>query len=146
MAIEIKIGNRIAWVDLINMNGNILEVEVDGKKYNVDLMHTADGTFSILESGHSYNIELVPHNKPKHYTAHTLYEEFEVEIIDAEARYLLNRGGNGFASSEKKITSPMPGKVVKVLVNVGDEIKEGETAVIISAMKMESEYKALLIL
>jgi biotin carboxyl carrier protein len=36
----------------------------------------------------------------------------------------------------------MPGKVVKVLVNEGEEIKEGETAVIISAMKMESEYKA----
>lgn len=142
MAIEIKIGNRVAWVDLINLNGNLLEVVVDGKNYKVDLMHTADGTFSILESGHSYNIELVPHNKPKKYTAYTLYEEYEVEIIDAEAKYLLNRGANGFASQEKKISSPMPGKVVKVLVNEGDEMKEGETAVIISAMKMESEYKA----
>ncbi len=36
----------------------------------------------------------------------------------------------------------MPGKVVKVLVNKGDSVKEGETAIIISAMKMESEYKA----
>lgn len=142
MAIEVKIGNRIAWVDLINMDGNLLEIDVDGKKYKVDVMHTADGTFSILEGGHSYNIELVPHTQPKNYTAYTLYEEYEVEIIDAEARYLLNRGANGFASSEKKISSPMPGKVVKVLVNEGDDIKEGETAVIISAMKMESEYKA----
>jgi biotin carboxyl carrier protein len=36
----------------------------------------------------------------------------------------------------------MPGKVVKILVSEGDPIKKGETAVIISAMKMESEYKA----
>ena len=35
----------------------------------------------------------------------------------------------------------MPGKVVKVLVNVGDEVVQGQTVIIISAMKMESEYK-----
>lgn len=142
MAVEIKIGDRIAWVDLISQNGNFLEVEVDGKRYQVDLMHTSDGTFSIIESGHSYNIELVPQKHPKKYTAYTLYEEFEIEIIDAEARYLMNRGGNGVASSEKKIASPMPGKVVKILVNEGDVVKEGQTVIIISAMKMESEYKA----
>lgn len=142
MPIEIKIGERTAWVNLINLDGNLLEVVVDGKNYKVDVMHTAGGTFSIIESGHSHNIELVPHAEPKKYTAYTLYEEFDVEIIDAEARYLLNRGSNGFASSEKKIISPMPGKVVKVMVSEGDTIKEGETAVIISAMKMESEYKA----
>jgi len=35
----------------------------------------------------------------------------------------------------------MPGKVVKVFVKEGDLVTEGETAVTISAMKMESEYK-----
>ncbi len=141
MAIEIKVGDRIAWVDLRGQDGNLLEIEVDGKIMKVDVMHTADGTFSILESGHSYNIELVPRNQPKKYTAYTLYQEFEVEIIDAEARYLLDRGANAFTSTEKKISSPMPGKVVKVFVNEGDIVKEGQTAVVISAMKMESEYK-----
>jgi biotin carboxyl carrier protein len=142
MALEIKINDRTAWVNLIQQNGNLLEVEVDGKRYNVDLLHTADGTFSILEGGHSYNIELVPHNQPKKYTAHTLYNTYEVDIIDAEARYLINRGSNGVGKSEKNISSPMPGKVVKVLVNEGDIIDEGKTAIIIAAMKMESEYKA----
>jgi biotin carboxyl carrier protein len=142
MPVEIKINDRVAWVNLLNQNENFLEVEVDGKVYKVDLMHTADGTFSILEGGHSYNIELVPHKQSKKYTAYTLYNEFDVEVIDAEARYLLNRGGNGFVSNENTISSPMPGKVVKILVSEGDEIKEGENAIIISAMKMESEYKS----
>uniref|UniRef100_UPI00321635F6 biotin/lipoyl-containing protein n=1 Tax=uncultured Draconibacterium sp. TaxID=1573823 RepID=UPI00321635F6 len=142
MAIEIKVGDRVAWVNLLKQDGNILEVDVDGKIYEVDLMHTADGTFSILEGGHSYNIELVPDSSPKKYTAYTLYDTFDVEVIDAEARYLLNRNANGASSGENKITSPMPGKVVNVLVSEGDIVKEGETVVIISAMKMESEYKA----
>ncbi len=143
MAVEVKIGNRTSWVDLISNEGNFLEIDIDGKIHKVDVMHTADGTFSILSNGHSYNIELVPYpNKPKKYTAYTLYQEFEVEIIDAEARYLLNRGANIIGSSEKKISSPMPGKVVKVFATEGDEVTKGQTLVVISAMKMESEYKA----
>jgi biotin carboxyl carrier protein len=142
MAVEIKIGDRIAWVNLLKQDGNILEVDVDGKIYEVDLMHTADGTFSILENGHSYNIELVPEAKSKSYTAYTLYDTYDVEVIDAEARYLKNRNANGTTSNQNKILSPMPGKIVNVLVEVGDEVKEGDTLVIISAMKMESEYKA----
>lgn len=142
MAVEIKIGDRKAWVNLLKQDGNILEVEVDGKTYNVDLMHTADGTFSILEGGHSYDIELVPDETPKKYTAYTLYERYDVEVIDAEARYLQNRNANGTGSGDNKITSPMPGKVVKVLVEEGDVVQEGDTVIIISAMKMESEYKA----
>lgn len=141
MAVEIKIGDRIAWADLIKQDGNLLEIEVDGKRYEVDLMHTADGTFSILESGHSYDIELVP-NGPKKYTAYTLYETYDVDVIDAEARYLQNRNAGGGGSAESKISSPMPGKVVNVMVEEGDEVKEGDTVIIISAMKMESEYKA----
>ncbi|MBU2466496.1 MAG: biotin/lipoyl-binding protein, partial [Bacteroidetes bacterium] len=42
---------------------------------------------------------------------------------------------------EHIIASPMPGKVVKVLVKEGDHVKAGETVVVVSAMKMESEYK-----
>jgi biotin carboxyl carrier protein len=141
MAVEIKVGDRIAWVNLLSQDANILEVDVDGKIYKVDLMHTADGTFSILEGGHSYNIELVP-REDKKYTAYTLYQSYDLEVIDAEARYLRNRGGNGFDSNENTISSPMPGKVVNVMVKVGDKVKEGETVIIISAMKMESEYKA----
>ncbi len=143
MAIEIKIGDRLAWVNLLKQDGNMLEVEVDGKKYEVDLMHTADGTFSILEGGHSFDIELVPDPaSPKKYTAYTLYETHNVEVIDAEARYLQNRNAGGSGAADSKITSPMPGKVVNVLVTEGDPVQKGDTVIIISAMKMESEYKA----
>jgi len=142
MSFEIQINNRTAWVNLIGQEGNILKIEVDGNVYEVDLLHTSDGSFSIIEGGKSYNIELVPGNQPKKFTAHTLYNTYDITIIDAEARYLINRKLNSTGSNQKYISSPMPGKVVKILVNEGDIIKAGETAIVISAMKMESEYKA----
>ncbi len=37
----------------------------------------------------------------------------------------------------------MPGKIVKILVKEGDKVKGGDTVVVVSAMKMESEYKVV---
>src|SRR5690554_2730461 len=142
MSLEIKVNDRTSIVRMLNQKGNLLEIEVDGKVYNIDLLHTPDGTFSIIENGMSHNIELVPASQPKKYTAHTLYHTYDVEIIDAEARYLINRSVNGSSESGKTIISPMPGKVVKLLLKEGDVVQKGETVVIISAMKMESEYKS----
>lgn len=142
MSIEIKLDQRIASVEILKQFENMLEIKVDEKIYQVDLMHNDEGIFSILVNGHSYNIELVPQSKPKHYTAYTLYDSYDLEVIDAESRYLRNRSGNTQLLSENSITSPMPGKVVKIPVSVGDEVKKGDTVITISAMKMESEYKS----
>ncbi|MGQ8335555.1 acetyl-CoA carboxylase biotin carboxyl carrier protein subunit [Sunxiuqinia sp. A32] len=142
MPIEIKLNDRIAKVSVLNQNENLLEIKVDDQIYKVDLMHNDDGQFSIIENNRSHNISLVPSVKPKNYTAYTLYNSYDLEVIDSESRYIRNRGEGSVAKSDKKITAPMPGKIVKVLVDIGQEVKKGETAVIISAMKMESEYKA----
>lgn len=45
-------------------------------------------------------------------------------------------------SAEGELRTKMPGKVVKVLVKEGEEVSEGQTLVIIEAMKMENEIKA----
>lgn len=142
MSVEIKLDKRIASVKILKQFENLLEIKVDDKIYQIDLMHNDEGIFSILENGRSYNIELVPHAHPKHYTAYTLYDNYEVEIIDAESRYLRNRSGTTQLLSENTISSPMPGKVVKIPVNEGDDVKKGDTVITISAMKMESEYKS----
>jgi biotin carboxyl carrier protein len=142
MAVDIKINNRTAHVEIINQTGNLMDIKIDGKAYKIDLMHTVGGTFSIIENGHSFDIELISCLHPKKYTAYTLYNTYELEIIDAESQYLLNRGAAGLENNENTIFSPMPGKIVKILVSEGDIIKEGQTAIIISAMKMESEYKS----
>ncbi len=142
MSIEIKLDKRIASVEILKQFENLLEIKVDDKIYQVDLMHNDEGIFSILAEGRSYNIELVPHSRPKHYTAYTLYDSYDLEVIDAESRYLRNRSGVTQLASENTISSPMPGKVVKIPVSTGDEVKKGDTIITISAMKMESEYKS----
>jgi biotin carboxyl carrier protein len=60
-----------------------------------------------------------------------------------ERRLRLRAAQGGFSAEGRQlISAPMPGKVVKVLVKVGDEVKEGQGLVVIEAMKMENELKS----
>ena len=82
----------------------------------------------------------VDQTQSKNYLVNTYARSYKVEIVDAESRYLRSRRRDD-GHEESVIPSPMPGKVVKVLVEVGDKVKAGDTVIIVSAMKMESEYK-----
>jgi biotin carboxyl carrier protein len=65
-----------------------------------------------------------------------------VDVAD-ERRLRLRAGTAGFSAEGKQlIVAPMPGKVVKVLVKVGDEVKQGQGLVVVEAMKMENELKS----
>jgi len=46
------------------------------------------------------------------------------------------------AAAAARVTAPMPGRLVKVLVEVGQEVAEGQGLVVMEAMKMENELRA----
>jgi biotin carboxyl carrier protein len=136
---EIKINDRNAQVELLSRKDNNVLISIDGRKYEADIVMVENGVYSILIDNRSYNIELIKIESKK-YLVTTYSQSYDVEIIDAESKYLRNRKKDD-TLEETTISSPMPGKIVKVLVNEGDQVKAGDTVVIVSAMKMESEYK-----
>jgi len=142
MALEIKLGDRIAKVELLAKSGNQVKIMVDDNEYDLDCNQVEKGIYSILFKGRSYNVELIETDTPKKYSVNTFYHSYDAEIIDAETKYLKARTSGNLEDEQSTITSPMPGKVVKIPVELGEEVKKGETVIIISAMKMESEYKA----
>ena len=46
------------------------------------------------------------------------------------------------ASKGSKVTTPLPGTILDVFVNVGDKVKAGQTVVLLEAMKMENNIEA----
>jgi biotin carboxyl carrier protein len=137
---KIKLGNKIKEISLINKENNKVEILVDDKTYNLDIVMAENGLCSIItEDGHSYNAELKPtSNNNQNYTVSVAFNTFPVEIISP-----YQYGAKKAKSSEKqdKIFSPMPGKVVRILVKEGEIVKAGSPVIIIEAMKMQSEYK-----
>lgn len=139
-SLEIQIGDKIAKVELLGRKGSELKMKVDDRIYEPDIIMVERGVYSILLDGRSYNVELIETTGAKQYQVNTLFYTFDAEVVDAETKYLKSRRKiDGL--EDNIISSPMPGKVVKILVKPGEEVKAGETVVIVSAMKMESEYK-----
>lgn len=139
MSTEININDRNARVEVLSREGNKVTISIDGKKYDADIVMVEEGVYSILIDNRSHNIELIRTDN-KNYMVNTYAKSYNVEIVDAESKYLKSRKRDD-GDEETVISSPMPGKVVKILVKEGDHVKAGDTVVIVSAMKMESEYK-----
>jgi biotin carboxyl carrier protein len=141
MTYEIKVNDKVSKIDILNRVGNMIEISIDDRIYNIDIIEVERGVYSLLHEGTSFNVELT-RNGLKSYNVNTLYDSFDIEIIDAETKYMNSRKSGEDADADY-ISTPMPGKVVKILVKEGDIVKGGETVVVVSAMKMESEYKVV---
>jgi biotin carboxyl carrier protein len=68
-------------------------------------------------------------------------EQFAVTAIDERRKNLRTAAGSA-ASSDGSLRSPMPGKVVKLLVAKGATVTRGQGLVVVEAMKMENELGA----
>jgi biotin carboxyl carrier protein len=142
MQLELNVNGRNAIVKELKRKGNLVTISVDDVIYDIDIDKVSGEEYSILCNGKSHNIEVIRTDDPKVYHVHTFHFGFDVSVNDAESRYQLKRKKKEGESNTDIIKSPMPGKVVKVFVKKGDLVEAGQTVVILSAMKMESEYKS----
>ena len=137
---EIHIGDRVADVSLVNKEGNKVQLTIDGKPYEVDIVMAENGSCSILHDGNSYNAELIQKEGRKSYDVNIFYRSYHIDIIDTQAKYLRMKKGDNTRQDDKSI-APMPGKVVKIPVKKGDHLQAGDIVIVLEAMKMQSNYK-----
>jgi biotin carboxyl carrier protein len=142
MEIELPKQERKADVEILERDGNRYVFSIDGKIFDIDLVEVSKGIYSVLHDGKSYNVEAITAGSASKYTVNTFFQSFDLEIVDPQTRYLRSRNQLASADAGNQIKVPMPGKVVDVYVKEGEPVTAGQTLVIVSAMKMESEYKA----
>ncbi|MFL5355850.1 biotin/lipoyl-containing protein [Archangium sp.] len=127
-------------VDIEPAGDNRFKLTLNGKTHLVDALTLDHGAVSMLVDGTSYGVEFDEQGDDV-----LVMVRGQVNRIDVadERRLRLRAAGAGFTVEGKQvIVAPMPGKVVKVLVKVGDEVKEGQGLVVVEAMKMENELKS----
>jgi len=96
------------------------------------------GVYSVLMNGRSYDafVEETPNGLMVSLQGY----HFEIQVRDP--RRWSRKGGASSGEGVQTIASPMPGKVVRVLVKAGDVVQAGQGIVVVEAMKMQNEMKA----
>ena len=118
----------------------------------------APSEFNVTLHGETYHIKLTgsgnpgQHEKPYHVVVDGISEEVLIETLDmvevgnSEASKTTSgtpkSGGNLRPTHDGCVTTAMPGTVIDIKVNVGDQVNAGDSLIVIEAMKMENEIQA----
>ena len=130
-------GDEVA-VDLVHRPGGRTEVLVDGERVDVDAIE-AEGATNVRVNGRVFDLWLESDGETfgfvgSGHRARARVESDRSRIAAAASRSKNVGGGN--------VVAPMPGRVVKLLVAVGDTIEAGAPVIVVEAMKMENELAA----
>ncbi len=145
MTVWLEIGGKKQRVELgCTLSGGVvdgvMECIVDGRAVSVNVRLLEPGVMSLLiadpnAQGRQYRCVLDGDGV----VIDGRRFGFEVE----DPRSLRGRRGAGAgAEGPRPVKAPMPGRVVRLLVEVGDEVEEGQGVVVIEAMKMQNELKS----
>ncbi|MEZ4369045.1 MAG: biotin/lipoyl-containing protein [Kofleriaceae bacterium] len=116
-----------------------LRVTVFGEAREVDAVEVRPGTYSVILDGRAHLVDLEPRGRGV-VRGTTGLVDGVLEVEDArQARLRAATRREGAAVVGERIVAPIAGKIVKVLVDVGDVTTPGQPVVVVEAMKMENE-------
>jgi biotin carboxyl carrier protein len=138
MIYEVTIAEKTYRVELLRA-GPGWRCRLDGRDIPLDVTSTQDNVLSLLVDGKSYEVK--QENIATEASIVVGHERFSASIRDPRSFRSRRRAGTA-EHGIKKITAPMPGKVVRILAGVGAEVELGQSVIVIEAMKMQNELKA----
>jgi biotin carboxyl carrier protein len=116
-------------------SGEAMECVVDGTRIIVGAKHLQPGVLSLVVAGRQYRCVLDGD------AVSIGGRRYGFEVNDPRSLQG-RRGGAAGAAGPRPVKAPMPGRVVRLLVSVGDDVAEQQGVVVIEAMKMQNELKS----
>jgi biotin carboxyl carrier protein len=133
-------GGERRLVALREVGEGIYEITLDGRTVHVDAVRSGPTVYSVIEDGHQF--EAMVDEKGAHgFDVLVAGRIFHLESVDERTK-LLAQSAAPLASGPQTVAAEMPGKVVKIVVPVGEPVCEGQGVVVLEAMKMENEIPA----
>jgi biotin carboxyl carrier protein len=139
MKFEVLINNTRRIIEL-ERDGNRWSVSLDGDPVDADVAEIAPNIFSVLLNGKSYEVRITPRSNGA-LLLQTGHREFTAEALDHRA-WRGRRHGASEAEGRQQILAPMPGKIVSVLVQTGEQVHAGQGLLVVEAMKMQNEIRS----
>jgi biotin carboxyl carrier protein len=122
----------------LTSDGGRWSCRLDGRDLVVDAILVSPDVLSLRIGNMAYEIKSERVANDLHLWVGSTC--FNAEVRDP--RSLRGRARAGDDHGARKITAPMPGKVVRLLVHEGDEVGPGAGLAVVEAMKMQNEIKS----
>jgi biotin carboxyl carrier protein len=139
MKFEVALNGKRRMID-IERDSHRWRISLDGQPLDVDAVEIAPNIFSVLLNGKSHEVRITP-TASGALTLQTAHHEFTAEVIDPRA-WRGRRHSALEAQGRQKILAPMPGKIVRVLVQAGEKVEAGQGLLVVEAMKMQNEIRS----
>ena len=140
MAFIAKLGEQSYTVEIEENGKSVYRISVDGNEFLVDGKKTGRTNFSLIVDNRSFEIEV--DNTDDEYRVLVDGRNYRIHLVD-ERRVRVGAAQSGLQLQGRQMVSvPMPGKIIAVLVAVGDAVELGQGLVIVEAMKMENEVRS----
>ena len=133
------IGDTQVTLELQRDSSSSVSFRIDDDSGEADIREIAPLTYSVIEAGRHYDVRIYERGSGMFDVA-VNGEAYPVTVTDP--RRWTQAGGASDASGPRKIKASMPGKVVKLLVQEGDEVDAAQGLVIVEAMKMQNAMKS----
>ena len=135
---EVTLGERVVHVDVRRAGDQVL-ARVDGGEEQAVSLTPVHGGIRMLALG-AGRVEVMVAVTDGEVRLAFGGREVQANVVDAaHARLAQVAGGRAGAHARRELKAPMPGLVVKVLVQAGDAVEAGQPLVVLQAMKMENE-------
>ena len=126
----------------IKRDGDKVFAEVDGRRYELEASMPEPNVYLFKLRAEIFQIFVSPRQSADEpFSVSAGNHDFAVKIIDPK-RLRGTGGGGEHAGGAAEIKTAMPGKLVRVLVEAGAEIKQGDGVLVVEAMKMQNEMKS----
>ena len=135
MKFQVTIAGQSKRVEL-RRSADGWECRVEGRARAVDAVEVAPGVFSLLLDGESHVVHV--ERLGEGYRVHSRGTDVAA-VVENPRRWAGRRGGSLGRAGRQEITAPMPGKVIRVLVEERQAVAEGQGLVVVEAMKMQNE-------
>jgi biotin carboxyl carrier protein len=113
--------------------------KIDGREVEADALEISRGRYSVIVDGSSFEVQVEESSTGLRIVA----DGYEYSASIENPRELKkNRAGAAEAQGRQNILAPMAGKIVRTLVQVGDQVQTGQGLVIVEAMKMQNEVRS----
>jgi glutaconyl-CoA/methylmalonyl-CoA decarboxylase subunit gamma len=110
------------------------KLEINQKEYDTRIVDYSASRVIVKVNGQDFEVKIIPEERTITKIVRSEKKSPSLDVISNPSKKI--------AASAGTVISPIPGLVLSVKIAIGDNVKIGDTVIILEAMKMESEIES----